>query len=232
MEKNMNELDTKQIKETAWKKLGGKWAPACLGLILYFLVAVLISSPAFFFEEGSVAATSWTWIDYMLSWILGIGIVAYFYDLARGCGLSYKRIFTGFSNGFIYAINVFVTQLLTGIFVFLWALLLIVPGIMRAFSYSMVLFILVDHPEYSPLEAIRKSKEMMYGHRMELFVLELRFIPWVLLGIITLGIGFIWVTPYFMTAYSEFYLQLKEKSEPSITKATEVEATEVETNNA
>ena len=82
---------------------------------------------------------------------------------------------------------------------------------MKAYSYGVVPYVFLDNPEISPLEAIKKSKEMMYGHRWELFILELRFIPWFLLGIITLGIGFIWIVPYFMTAYSEFYIQLKEK---------------------
>ena len=228
----MNALDTAQIKETAWEKLGGKWTNACLGFLLFIFISTIIDMPSIFFEDESVGQalyqSIWGPIVWVFTWILDLGLFAFYYDIISNRILSYKRLFLGFSKGFIYAVNVFCAQLLMCIFIVLWSLLLIIPGIMKAFSYSMTLYILIDHPEYSPLEAIKKSKELMYGHRMELCVLELRFIPWLLFGIITLGIGFIWIVPYFMAAYSEFYLQLKEKSEPNIVEAIEVEATEVE----
>ena len=228
----MGALDTAQIKQTAWNKLSGKWAPACLGFILYVIILIAVDIPSIFIEQGTTAyalyQAIWGPIVWLFTWIMGIGIIAFYYDIVCNKVPVYKRLFTGFTNGFIYAINVFCTQLLLTIFVCLWTLLLIVPGIMKAFSYSMCLYILLDHPEYSPLEAIKKSKEMMYGHRMELFVLALRFIPWILLGIITLGIGFIWAAPYISTAYCEFYLQLKHKTEPQETSEPEViEATVV-----
>ncbi|MBO4674986.1 MAG: DUF975 family protein [Elusimicrobiaceae bacterium] len=222
----MDALDTAQIKQTAWDKLKGKWVPACLGFIIYLLIYIGLDIPALCVEEGTTGYALynaiWGPIVWLITSILGIGVIAFYYDIVCDKNPAYKRLFTGFTNGFIYAINVFCTQLLMGIFIFLWSLLLIVPGIMKGFSYSMSLYILVDHPEYSPLEAIKKSKEMMYGHRMELFVLILRFIPWILLGIITLFIGFIWVTPYISTACCEFYLQLKQKSEPQETSEPEV----------
>ena len=133
------------------------------------------------------------------------------YNVVLGKELSYKRLFVGFTSGIEFALRLFFTLFFTIIFIVAWSFLLIVPGIMKAYSYRVVPYVFLDNPEISPLEAIKKSKEMMYGHRWELFVLELRFIPWFLLGIITLGIGFIWIVPYFMTAYSEFYIQLKEK---------------------
>ncbi len=222
----MNALDTEQIKQTTWKKLSGKWTQACLGFLLFFIISIALDLPSLFFEEESIGQalynSIWGPIEWALTWVLDIGIIAFYYDIVCNRPLYYKRIFTGFTHGFIYAVNVFCTQLLMCIFVLLWALLLIVPGIMKAFSYSMSLYILLDHPEYSPLEAIKKSKELMFGHRMELFILELRFIPWFLLGIITLGIAFIWVIPYISTACCEFYLQLKKKTEPQEKKEPEV----------
>lgn len=222
----MNALDTAQIKQTAWDKLKGKWTPACLGFIIYLLIYIALDIPSLFFEEESVGLAiykcTWGPIVWALSLILQFGVFAFYYDIVCNRPLYYKRLFCGFTNGFLKAINVFCTQLLIGIFVLLWALLLIVPGIMKAFSYSMSLYILIDHPEYSPLEAIKKSNEMMYGHRMELFILELRFIPWLLLIIVTLGVALIWVVPYMTTACSEFYLQLKGKTEPQETSKPEV----------
>ncbi|SIN86577.1 DUF975 family protein [Fibrobacter sp. UWB11] len=227
----MNALDTEQIKQTAWKKLSGKWTQACLGFLLFFIISIALDLPSLFFEDGTVGQALyngiWGPIEWALTWVLDIGILAFYYDIVCNRPLYYKRIFSGFTHGFIYAVNAFCTQLLMSIFVVLWAFLLIIPGIMRAFSYSMSLYILIDHPEYSPLEAIKKSKEMMYGHRMELFILELRFIPWLLLSLITLGIALIWVVPYMSTACCEFYLQLKEKTEQQVPNEPEViEATE------
>ncbi|MBQ7079746.1 MAG: DUF975 family protein [Fibrobacter sp.] len=207
----MNALDTAQIKQTAWEKLGGKWAPAGFVCLIYILATIIIDVPSHFFEENSAGQDAWEIVEFIFNFILDMGLVAYFYDVVLGRELFYKRLFVGFTSGIEFALRLFFTQFFTFFFIVLWSFLLIVPGIMRAYSYGVALYVLLDNPKYSPFEALKKSKEMMFGHRLELFVLELRFIPWLLLGFITLGIGFIWIIPYFMTAYSEFYLQLKEK---------------------
>ena len=207
----MNALDTVKIKETAWNKLGGKWATAGVAFLVYILATVVIDIPTIFLEENSPVQDAWGTVEFIFNLILDMGVIAYFYDVVLGKELSYKRLFVGFTSGIEFALRLFFTQFFTFFFIALWSLLLIVPGIMRAFSYGVALYVFLENPELSPFEALKKSKEMMYGHRWELFVLELRFIPWFLLGVITLGIGFIWIVPYFMTAYSEFYIQLKEK---------------------
>lgn len=101
--------------------------------------------------------------------------------------------------------------LLTGIFTFLWLLLLIIPGIIKAYAYSMANYISVDHPEYSPNDCINYSQDMMYGHKMDLFLLDLSFIGWILLSIATLGIGFLWLIPYMQTARAVFYEEIKDE---------------------
>lgn len=99
-------------------------------------------------------------------------------------------------------------EFLQGIFVFLWSLLLFIPGLVKIYSYTMTEFVLLDHPEYSPLQAITASKKMMYGHRLELVMLQIRFLGWYLLCLVTLGIACFWVVPYYMTAKSKFYMDL------------------------
>ena len=207
----MNALDTVKIKETAWNKLNGKWSSAGVVCLIYLLATVVINIPSNTLKENPSGQDAWGTIEFILNLFLDTGIIACFYDVVLGKELSYKRLFVGFTSGIEFAVKLFFTHFFTFLFIFAWSLLLIVPGIMKAYSYGVALYVFLDNPELSPLEAIKKSKEMMYGHRWELFVLELRFIPWFLLGIITLGIGFIWIVPYFMTAYSEFYIQLKEK---------------------
>ena len=95
------------------------------------------------------------------------------------------------------------------IFVILWALLLIIPGIIAAISYSQTLFIMVDDPNIGPMEAIDKSKAMMDGYKMKYFTLSLRILGLGLLCILTLGIGFFFLMPYAEVLYAAFYSDLK-----------------------
>ena len=103
----------------------------------------------------------------------------------------------------------FKVQFLTGLFTFLWSLLFVIPGIIKALSYSMSTYILAENPGMPALEAIERSKKMMDGHKADLFVLGLSFIGWALLGSITLGIAYIWIIPYVSTTYVNFYNQIK-----------------------
>ena len=98
-----------------------------------------------------------------------------------------------------------VAALLRGLYVFLWSLLLVIPGIVAGYSYAMTNYILADHPELSPSEAIARSKEMMQGNRWRLFCLEFSFIGWSILCAFTMGIGNLWLTPYTQAAIAAFY---------------------------
>ena len=96
-------------------------------------------------------------------------------------------------------------------YLFLWTLLFIIPGIIKSFSYAMTYFIINDHPEYSINQAITESRRMMDGHKMEYFILCLSFIGWFILSCITLGIGFLWLIPYFYTTSAAFYEEIAEE---------------------
>ena len=110
-------------------------------------------------------------------------------------------------------------QLLMGIFIFLWSLLLIVPGIIKAYSYAMTPYILVDRPELSVRDAIRLSGRMMSGRKLDLFCLHLSFIGWMLLCILTLGIGILFLSPYMMTAQAAFYQDVRSDYEMKTAEA-------------
>ncbi len=114
-------------------------------------------------------------------------------------------------NGFSYFINALVAYLLMMVFTILWALLLIVPGIIAAMGYSQAFYILADDPNLDGATALAQSKKMMYGHRLQLFYLCCHFIGWFLLSICTLGILLLWVGPYFQTAMTIFYEELKKE---------------------
>ena len=122
----------------------------------------------------------------------------------------FKNIFLAFRGGRTY--NYFVNVLLTSIFTGLWSLLFIIPGIVKSYSYAMTFYILEDMhkagKEVGVTEAITKSRQMMKGHKFQLFVLDLSFIGWGILATLALGIGWLWLVPYIQTTKAEFYRKL------------------------
>ena len=123
---------------------------------------------------------------------------------------------TGFM-GFKQFGSSFVATLLMGIFICFWSLLLVIPGIIACFRYSMTYYILADNPEMSGSDAIKKSKEMMQGHKWELFILLLSFFWWYILCIITFGIAVIYVFPYINATLVNYYEKLKYSERTSET---------------
>ncbi len=104
------------------------------------------------------------------------------------------------------------TMLVTSILIFLWTLLLIIPGIIKSYAYRMVPYILADNPSIGVREAIALSNEMTMGHKFDMFVLDLSFIGWYLLGALALGIGVIFVMPYENATNAELYLVLRKNA--------------------
>lgn len=96
-------------------------------------------------------------------------------------------------------------QILIGIFTYLWSLLFIIPGIIAQYRYSQALYLLTEHPHMSAPEAIDLSKQMMNGHKMEYFVLQLSFVGWMLLGGFTLGLLYLWLVPYMTATMTQYY---------------------------
>ena len=126
-------------------------------------------------------------------------------SLSRNENARLEQIFEGFRN---YG-TVLGACLLMVVFIILWALLLIIPGIIAAIAYSQTFYILAEDDTIGSMDALRKSKEMMDGYKWKYFCLGLRFIGWVLLCVLTLGIGFLWLSPYIQVSYAKFYEDLK-----------------------
>lgn len=205
-------IDTIGCKQYAWGAMAGNWRCGAMVLVMCLLLGVLLAAPLFVLEEGTGLYIAWDWISTMLCWVVSLGMVANFLDIARGKKPGLARIFVGFQSvGFFF--RYLGMEILRVIFVFLWSLLLIVPGLMKMYSYTMSEWVLLDHPEYSPLQAITASKKMMYGHRLEFVMLQLRFLGWFLLCFVTLGIASFWVMPYYYTAKSKFYMDLLARNE-------------------
>lgn len=129
-------------------------------------------------------------------------------NVFRGDEVNIGGLFDGFSDfGRIVG-----TKLLQAIYTFLWMLLLIIPGIIKHYSYAMTDFILKDRPELSNNAAIEKSMAMMDGNKMKLFLLDLSFIGWAILCLFTLGIGYFFLQPYIQAAHAAFYEDLKAQA--------------------
>ncbi len=101
-----------------------------------------------------------------------------------------------------------IANLLQTVYVLLWSLLLIIPGIIASYSYAMTGYILAENPELTASEAIDRSKQMMEGNRWRLFCLQISFIGWSILASLTLGIGNLWLTPYRQAASAAFYREV------------------------
>jgi uncharacterized membrane protein len=145
----------------------------------------------------------------LIGYALEIGSRKYFVQSAQykndtGC---YNFAFeSGNFKGITY------TMLLRDVYNFLWTLLFIIPGIIKAYAYRMVPYILADNPKLGADNAITLSRKMMDGHKFNLFILELSFIGWYLLGVLALGIGVLFVNPYFNATEAQLYLVLRDNA--------------------
>lgn len=138
---------------------------------------------------------------------IAYGVASMFLKQTRtGEKMDIGDIFNGFKDDFS---NTFLIGLMTMIFTVLWSLLFIIPGIIKSYSYSMAMYIKVDHPDYDWKQCIDESQRMMQGHKWELFVLDLSFIGWLFVGACCCGVGTLWVNAYMAAAHSQFYENLR-----------------------
>lgn len=124
-----------------------------------------------------------------------------------GLDMDFKDLLRGFTDCFA---DSFLVALMTAIFTALWSLLFVIPGIVKGYSYSMAYYVKCDHPEYNWRQCMDESIRIMNGHKMDLFVQDLSFIGWYIVGAFALGIGSLWVVPYHQAATTHFYLSIKD----------------------
>jgi uncharacterized membrane protein len=192
--------ENKVLMEQARIALRGKWGLAVGACLVSMLIGVAIQSIPI---AGSL-------LYLFVAGPMMVGISMFSLAVSRNRNPQFEQIFYGFKK---YGVSLG-AYLLFILFILLWALLLIIPGIIAAISYSMLFFIIAEDDSIGPLEAIRKSKQMMYGHKWKYFCLCLRFLGWGLLCLLTLGIGFLWLGPYMSVSYAKFYDDLLQQSNP------------------
>lgn len=141
---------------------------------------------------------------FVLGSVVKVGYARFNLDLTAGETPSFETLFSYFPHWKTVA----AAQLLQTVYIFLWTLLLVIPGIVAGYSYAMTGYILAEHPELSASETIAQSKAMMEGNRWRLFCLQFSFIGWDILCALTLGIGNLALRPYRHAAEASFYREL------------------------
>ena len=159
-----------------------------VGSFTYIMIAALIMGAVYF----------------ILGSIIKVGYAKFNLNLVDRLEGSFENLFAYFSDWKTTA----AARFLQSIYILLWSLLFIIPGIIASYSYAMTEYILAENPELSASEAISRSKQMMDGNKWRLFCLQFSFIGWSILCAFTLGIGNLWLTPYKQAATAAFYREV------------------------
>ncbi|MEQ1561498.1 MAG: DUF975 family protein [Nitrospira sp.] len=193
--KTANKVLIKQARES----LKGQWGTVIGVGVFYFLLIMAIQNIP---KSGGI-------LSMIISGPMGLGLAMFYLSVSRNKNANFEQIFEGFKR---FQTSL-ITYLLMVLYILLWSLLLIVPGIIASISYSMTFFILADDASIGPREALDKSKKMMMGYKWKLFCLGFRFFGWAILAVLTFGIGFIWLIPYMQVADAKFYDDIKDRGE-------------------
>jgi uncharacterized membrane protein len=203
-----------EYRHETLRQMKGAWMPAVGVTLVYGILIVAFelvgNGLAYLFGKaggevlGTVAYLAAYWI---VSLPLVYGLLVYFIRRAVGEPAALGNLFDGFRI-FPKALG---TGLLVYLFTGLWTLLFIVPGFVKGYGYSLSIYILRLHPEMPAMEILSKSSKMMYGHKMDMFLLVLSFIGWGFLATIPLGLGWLWLGPYMMQTLANFWKDVYEK---------------------
>lgn len=185
-------MNSASIRARARSALAGRWVTLAIITFVYSL----ISSVAAYVYIGSL----------IVAGPLSVALAAISLKVIYGERVSVENLFDGFRQNFV---NNFLLGLVNSLLIALWSLLLIVPGIIKSCAWSMSYFIAAENPGMPQSEVRKRSEEMMMGHKMEYFLLQLSFIGWAFLSIFTLGIGAFFLVPYMQVSSAAFYDNLK-----------------------
>ncbi len=151
-------------------------------------------------------------ISSLIDVIFSVGLASICLSAVRGSYIQFSDVFCGFDQ----LVRVILTNLYANLWIFLKMLLLIIPGIIVAYALALIPYIRADDPDIGVREACDRSRWLMEGRKGDMFFLELSFLPWILLSVVTLGIGLIYVIPYYSTAIAAFYDSIIEDEKTRI----------------
>lgn len=212
----MEKISIGNIKNESLNTLKNNWGTGILIHLCFFLISLLLEilnsleELVFNQVENSLLLILIFLIIFIIMNISLVnanvmGSLKCFLKLAKGKKLEVKY----YSFGFNHMFTAFKVGGAFCLFTFLWSLLLVIPGIIKSISYSMSFLIAIEYPEISGREALKLSIKLTDGYKWDIFLLGLSFIGWAFLSVLTLGIGFLWLSSYMDTAYCILYLKLK-----------------------
>ncbi len=220
MDRSILKMDAKTaMKEAAISPYG---VTIIFGIIIFILTiiqrafddwgVIIIQTKAYEdpeqFISYMVSSLIFAAIYFVITTVLNFGYLLYCLKVSnRDSSMSYSDLFLGIR----YIFKVLGLSIMMSIFVMLWSLLLIIPGIIASFRYTQAVFILAENPDKGIMQCIRESKEMMINHKFEYFVLDLSFLLWILLMIVTVGLASIYVNPYMTITKANYYNAIKPK---------------------
>ncbi len=192
-------MDRKQLKAQAKAQIKDK-----IGILIAVTLIIGAISAAASFVASLIPGVGMI-VTIIVTPAFALSTARIYLMVVRGMTPEVKDSFSGFDDFF----SAFKVTLLVGLYTFLWSLLFIIPGIVKSYAYSMSLLILADNKGKSARECVRESVEMTDGHKAELFVLDLSFIGWYLLGALTCGLAYLYVTPLINATKANFYEAIK-----------------------
>ena len=205
--KGNKKMEFSQLKSKAKQSLNGKWGTVIAAVIVESLIIGALSSCG---------------LSILVVGPLSVGMAAIMLNAIRGKEVQFDNLFDGFKD---FGGNL-VLGLLYNLFIALWSLLFFIPGIIKSYSWALVFYMKKDHPELTWKEALDKSASWMYGHKWELFCLDLSFIGWILLSVLTCGLLVFWLAPYMAATRAQYYEELKKLNEPTSDDSNPMSAAE------
>ena len=198
------------MKDKAKGQLKGNWKWAVLATLINILVLAGLEYLGGKLGKSESIFSIFGIIVLLLAGFIGTNLAVVFLNLSDMLANTddvFASAFNGFEGNNFKPL--FINYLLSSFFKFLWGLLLFFPGVVKHYSYAMSPYIVRDHvrsgKEIKATEAIKLSRELMKGHKLDLFVLDLSFIGWEILASMTLGIGYLWLIPYIQTTKANFF---------------------------
>ncbi|MCF0148961.1 MAG: DUF975 family protein [Clostridium sp.] len=202
-------MNRAELKFQAKEQLRGNWGVAIITVLvgnLFINTTSITSGLEYIVEISDNLTLTLDLISIIFGGVISIGLSKFLLNFTTNRDeAKFTDLFSQF-NIFFKALGL---NLLMGFAILFASFLLIVPGIIVALMYSQACYILAEDPDKGIIECLRESSKLIYGYKWEFFVLELSFIGWWLLAVITLGIGSLWVEPYQKITETNFYLKLK-----------------------
>lgn len=197
-----------ELKTKSKEQLRGNWGKVIIATLIVMLITSTGVTTARFFEDGSGITITANLISLFFGGVFTVGLSKFLLNFIDGVD---KANISDILSGFSIYFKTLGLYLLYGLIVFVGLIFLFIPGIILGLMFSQSFFILAEDNEKGIIQCLEESANLMKENKLDFFVLQLSFIGWIILSILTLGIGYIWLQPYMSLTEANYYLELKNK---------------------